>query len=192
MTRLNERRLCPFAMVATLVLIVLMANSVGTMGQSSIDVELEITPSSPTPSDALRITVLGTWRNACVPQNPQTTVEGNEITIATSVERALCAEVLTDFSFTVELGTLEAGAYQVTVTYRQADRDPEVIARGGFDVQAPSRDPCNYDTNENGVIDDAELIDAINDWVAGVVSDRVLRQLIDWWIAGTAACADSP
>ncbi len=178
--------------IATLVLTGLLAGSGSAMGQSSTEIDLTIAPSSPTPTDAVQITVSGTWRNACVPQDPETTVEGTEITIATSVDRALCAEVLTDFSFTVDLGRLEPGSYQVTVTYRQADRDPEVIAQGGFDVNASTSDPCDYDADGDGVIDDAELIAAIDDWVAGAISDRVLWRLIDWWIAGTAGCAESP
>ncbi len=182
---------CSFPIIAALVLIGLLAGSVGAVGQSSTDIDLTIDPSSPTPTDAVEITVSGTWRDACVPQDPETTVEGTEITIATSVDRALCAEVLTDFSFTVDLGKLEAGSYQVTVTYQQADRDPEVIAQGGFDVDASTSDPCDYDADEDGVIDDAELMAAIDDWVAGALSDRVLWQLIDWWIAGTAACDGS-
>lgn len=191
MTTLNERYRRSLLMIGTLILIGLMASSIGTRAQSSTEVDFTIAPSSPTPSDAVQVTVFGTWRNACVPQDPETTIEGTEITIATSVERALCAEVLTDFSFAVDLGTLDAGSYEVTVTYRQAEQDPEVIARGGFDVHASTRDACDYDANENGAIDDAELLDAVNDWVEGTISGVVLRQLIDWWIAGTAPCDQS-
>ena len=192
MTALTERHRRSLSIIGALLLLSMLAASSDAVGQASTEVEITIVPSSPTPSDAVQVTVSGTWHNACVPQDPEVSFEGSEITIVTSVERALCAEVLTDFSFAVDLGTLDAGSYGLTVTYRQAERDPETIAHGGFDVQASSPDACDYDANANGVIDDAELLDAIDDWIEGTISDAVLLQLIDWWVAATSACAKSP
>jgi len=41
---------------------------------------------------------------------------------------------------------------------------------------------AQFDTNGNGVIDDAEFFEAIDGWVAGTVSDDLFFQVLDAWV----------
>lgn len=178
--------------IGILVGIGMWLGAVGASAQVPPTVDVSVSPEAPTPTDPIGLTVAGTWPNACVPQDPQTTVDGDQVEIRTTSEGPFCAEVLTDFQFTVELGQLEAGTYQVSVVHQPANRNEERIATHSFEVLPgdPVSDPCVYDGNDSGTIEDVELIQAIDDWVAGSIPDSVLLRLIDWWTAEADACAD--
>lgn len=77
-----------------------------------------VTPPSPTTLDPISITVSGQWSDSCIPRSPMVTIVGSLITIATSHPGAICAMVITPYSFTVPIGRLPAGTYWVQVTYR--------------------------------------------------------------------------
>jgi hypothetical protein len=74
-------------------------------------------PDKPTTNDPVIIRIGGVWPNACIPQNPQVTLAGNQIRIATSSLGQNCAQVLTRFDITASVGRLAAGSYLVTATH---------------------------------------------------------------------------
>lgn len=165
--------------------------STGAVAQTPPTVEVVVSPEAPAPADPIRLTVTGTWHNACVPQDPQTTIADQRILMTTTSDGPFCAQVITEFQFAVELGPLPSGTYEVEVIHQPADQEEKLIATHGFDVRSddlPSQ-PCAYDANENGAIEDDELLRAIDDWVAGSIAEDVLFQLIDWWIVDAKACS---
>lgn len=55
-----------------------------------------------------------------------------------------------------------------------------------FQISGPTAPPggvAQFDTNKNGVIDDAEFFAAIDQWVAGAVSDQLFFQVLDAWVS---------
>jgi uncharacterized protein (TIGR03437 family) len=79
--------------------------------------QITIDPASPTVNDNIAIRLSGTWPDACVPQNPQLTVTGNDLRIDTSNSAPGCAAVLTNWSLNVPAGKLAAGTYTVRVIH---------------------------------------------------------------------------
>jgi len=87
-----------------------------TIGQTPT-AQITIDPASPTVNDNITIRLSGTWPDACVPQNPQLTVTGNDLRIDTSNPGQGCATVLTGWSLNVPAGKLAAGIYTVRVIH---------------------------------------------------------------------------
>ena len=79
--------------------------------------QIEVTPSSPTSSDAISVRLSGQWPDACQPMSPQLRITGTEIRIDTfgRPPTALCAAVLTPWGLTVPVSPLPAGVYRVVV-----------------------------------------------------------------------------
>jgi hypothetical protein len=73
--------------------------------------------ASPTTADPVSIKISGNWPNSCIPQNPAVRRLGNEVSIITSNLAGVCAQVLTPWSYTLDIGQLAAGAYKATVTH---------------------------------------------------------------------------
>jgi len=48
---------------------------------------------------------------------------------------------------------------------------------------------AQYDTNGNGVIDDSEFFDAIDDWIAGTIDDTLFFQVLDAWVSQTTVAS---
>src|SRR5690348_1781881 len=81
------------------------------VGQS----QLAVIPALPLISDDIRITASGVAPDTCFPTYQSYQVLGNTIRIDAIVDAppfALCADVISPWKFTVELGPLPAGTYQ--------------------------------------------------------------------------------
>ncbi len=79
--------------------------------------QIEITPSMPTTNDNISVRIFSDWPNGCTPQNPQVTIAGNQIVIATTNPGQVCTQIITPWSHTLPIGKLPAGSKQVIVTY---------------------------------------------------------------------------
>ncbi|MFB6287107.1 MAG: cohesin domain-containing protein [Candidatus Bipolaricaulia bacterium] len=77
-------------------------------------------------------------------------------------------------------------AYELTgsepATPRQA---PPTSDRSSAPEQAGDAELARFDANGNGVIDDAEFLDAMDRWVNGGMSDETFFALMDAWVSGT-------
>jgi hypothetical protein len=98
--------------------------------------QIEIIPPNPTTDDNISVRISGTWPNSCIPQSPQVSRIGNEISIATSNPGQTCLQVLTNWSQTVNIGQLGTGTFQVVVTYTAPNVSME-IGRRSFTVTTP-------------------------------------------------------
>lgn len=74
---------------------------------------IHISPSAPTPNDVIRITVSGESACANVPRYLSHEIVGNMIKIYTTPPFPICLPAITPWSFTVEVGPLPVGAYNV-------------------------------------------------------------------------------
>lgn len=83
---------------------------------------IRIDPSMPTENDLIRITVGGEWPDACAPRYRSHQIVGNVIRIDAVLPCLLCicAQVITPWSFTVEVGPLPVGLYTVEINGRSA------------------------------------------------------------------------
>ncbi len=122
-----------------------------TVGSVTTTAQIEIIPPNPTADDNISVRISGTWPNSCAPQNPQVSMIGNEISIATSNPGGACLTVLTNWGHTVGLGQLATGDYTVTVTYTAPNVSLQ-LGRRNFTVLSPpivSRIVRVADTNAN-------------------------------------------
>jgi hypothetical protein len=98
-----------------------IASESAIAGQELDTAKIEILPPNPTTADPISIRISGIWPSGCKPLNPQVTREGNEIQINTSNPGRICTAVLTPWSYTLGIGNLAAGAYQVTVIHNMSN-----------------------------------------------------------------------
>jgi uncharacterized repeat protein (TIGR01451 family) len=98
--------------------------------------EIEVSPVSPTTSDAISIRLFGVWPDGCVPHDPRVRITGSEIRIDTvgAPPDAACLTVLSPWELTVVVGQLPAGPYRVVVINASQGRFLE-LGREAFDVQ---------------------------------------------------------
>ncbi len=80
--------------------------------------EFEIIPPLPTEADGISIRIFGGWKDSCVPKNPETFIEGQEITIETFNPSRFCLQVPLGWSETIHVGQLDVGVYQATVIHQ--------------------------------------------------------------------------
>ena len=81
----------------------------------------------------------------------------------------------------------------IVQTYRLTGAEPS-SPRQAPTTSAPTESNdrsglARYDANGNGIIDDAEFLDALDRWVGGSLSDSTLFELMDAWIAGSRVSA---
>jgi hypothetical protein len=107
-------------------------------------VKIEIIPPNPTPNDNISIELSGDWPTSCVPQDPQVSILGNEIHIATSNPTEVCLQIISGWAFTVSIGQLAAGIYWVIVTYSSPGQQLE-LGREVFTVASVRKDDFNSD-----------------------------------------------
>ena len=79
--------------------------------------QIAISPASPTTNDDITIQLSGNWPDGCVPQNPQLTVNGNELRIDTTNPSQICTTVITPWTLSVPAGKRAAGNYTVRVVH---------------------------------------------------------------------------
>jgi hypothetical protein len=58
-------------------------------------------------------------------------------------------------------------------------------------ITAPTGGLAQFDTNGNGVIDDNEFFNAIDQWVAGGITDDLFFQVLDAWVSQTSVASAS-
>lgn len=128
------------------ILLPLSATANGLVGTATI----EIQPPNPTDNDFITVELSGEWPNSCVPLNPEVSFLGQEIRIATVNPGQVCDQVLTPWILFVPIGLLEAGGYNVIVTYTSPSIGGLTVPIGEafFDVttQAPPCAVCDGDT----------------------------------------------
>ncbi len=107
-----------------------------TVGPLTATADIEIIPPDPTTTHNISVRISGTFPNTCIPQNPQVSRNGNEISIATSNPGQICLQRLTPWSHTVNLGQLPAGTYLTIVTYTAPHVSIE-LGRKNFTVISP-------------------------------------------------------
>lgn len=98
--------------------------------------EIEVSPASPTTSDAISIRLVGVWPNGCVPGNPRVRITGSEVRIDTvgAPPDTFCLTVLSPWELTVVVGRLPAGTYRAVVINSSQGRFLE-LGRRAFDVR---------------------------------------------------------
>lgn len=83
------------------------------------------------------IQISGVYKNACVPQNPVSSIFGATVTINTSNPGQMCAQVLTPWGpYTIGVGILPPGTYLVRVIHHPANQPPELLGTRTFVVVA--------------------------------------------------------
>jgi hypothetical protein len=95
--------------------------------------QIEVIPPAPTTNDNISIRIFGDWSDSCIPQNPQVSLAGNQIMIATSNPSQTCLQIITPWSHTLAIGSLAAGSYQVTVSHSRPS-GTTIIGAGSFVV----------------------------------------------------------
>lgn len=65
-----------------------------------------------------------------------------------------------------------------------------------FQISGPTAPPApggvaQFDTNGNGVIDDSEFFNAIDQWVAGTISDTLFFDVLDAWVSQSPVASAS-
>jgi hypothetical protein len=140
------------AIAASLLLTVWFPQSALASGGGVGAATREIQPPNPTDRDFVTIELSGEWPNSCVPSHPAVSVIEHEfirheIRIATASPGQICLPVLTPWSLSVPIGLLDAGSYDVVVTYAIAGRTVQ-IGEEFFDViaQLPPCAVCDGDT----------------------------------------------
>ena len=77
--------------------------------------QIDIIPALPTLNDAVSITASGLWPDACIPEYQSHQVLSNTIRIDAVVDAppgTICLAVVSDWGFTVDVGSLLTGTYQ--------------------------------------------------------------------------------
>lgn len=121
--------------------LVLATPSVASAQGGSQMATLEVIPPNPTDNDVITLKLSGDWRNSCAPQNPQVSIFGDMIQIATTGLSSqcppVCLPVVTPWSLTVPIGLLSAGSHQVAMSYALCSfQEPVLVDPSTFTVQA--------------------------------------------------------
>ena len=75
---------------------------------------VEIFPAEPTDTSTISITVSGEWGNSCIPQQSDFYIDGNNIYFDVFLEpQGICAQVMTSWELTEDVGQLPEGTYTV-------------------------------------------------------------------------------
>lgn len=111
--------------------------------------QIAVDPVSPTINDDITIRLSGTWPDSCVPQNPQLSVNGNELRIDTTNSSQACATVLTPWTLNVPAGKRAAGNYTVRVVHTANSVARELGTRA-FTVNNPV--PAITSLNPNSAV----------------------------------------
>jgi hypothetical protein len=98
--------------------------------------QIEVSPPSPTASDAISIRLSGQWPDSCLPSGPAVRITGSEVRIDTSgvAQGVACAQVVTAWELTVPVGQLPAGDYRVVVINASEGQFVE-LGRTAFEIQ---------------------------------------------------------
>ncbi|NOT62002.1 MAG: hypothetical protein HOP19_17445 [Acidobacteria bacterium] len=111
-------------------LFVLKLNAVAQTGLTQI----ELAPAAPATRDTVMLKLSGEWSDACVPRNPSVSVSNNRITLMSANPSGGCATVITPFNFSVTVGPLAEGVYEIVALHSAAGALPREFARKTFTV----------------------------------------------------------
>lgn len=80
--------------------------------------QLAVMPALPVANSAITIHASGDWHDSCIPRYQTHQITGNLITIVAVANppTAVCLQVISPWSFSVPIGLLSAGSYQVDLT----------------------------------------------------------------------------
>jgi hypothetical protein len=100
---------------------------------------IDIVPGSPSPSDPISITASGTWPYICVPVYQAHQMLSNTVRIDAAVVAppgSLCGAALREWEFTLSVGNLLSGSYQVDlyIADHRYSEIPNLCARTSFVV----------------------------------------------------------
>jgi hypothetical protein len=85
--------------------------------EPGVTVQLSVSPTTPTTSDLISITVAGVWPDSCTPDYAQHEVTGNLIALISALStEPFCSPAEFPWGYTIDLGPLAAGDYTVTHT----------------------------------------------------------------------------
>lgn len=77
--------------------------------------DVDVIPVNPTTADSVFVTLSGEWNNSCVPAGIFSNVDGDEIKVAVTAPGGfMCADVMSGWGETTELGRLEKGTYSLS------------------------------------------------------------------------------
>lgn len=117
---MKSQQLCVMGLVALLAM-----SAQAVVPDPLPDITIQVSPEDPGPSDALSLTLAGTWPDSCVPQGLDISViEGDSIWISLLLpgwdtkgecKAQVCLEVLTEWEQTSVLQALPTGDYDVFV-----------------------------------------------------------------------------
>lgn len=81
-----------------------------------VESAVDIVPTFPKVSDRVLVTVGGIWSDGCIPTQLSYSVDEHVITIDVAIpDLAICGQVFTPWSLTVDLGELPQGDYHIQV-----------------------------------------------------------------------------
>lgn len=107
---------------------------------SAPELNIEVVPPEPAEENPVTLVLSGEWKNSCAPQNPEANIvegqtSGGEIIVDLSTPEGPCLQAVTSWEEKVNLGTLSAGTYKVTVNL-----DEEILGRDSFEVSKTVED----------------------------------------------------
>ncbi|HVS63963.1 MAG TPA: hypothetical protein VMT85_10735 [Thermoanaerobaculia bacterium] len=100
--------------------------------------QLTISPASPTDLDPITITLSGEWPDSCTPELISVAIDNSFLDLEASVQLPgdVCAEVVTPYETSIQVGFLPPGSYDVRVLAIVNFPPPTVIARSQLEVSA--------------------------------------------------------
>ncbi len=101
--------------------------------------QIDLAPALPAATDAISITASGIWPDSCIPKYQSHQVMNGRITIGgvvTGTPGTVCLFVIMPWEFTVGLGTLVTGSYQVDlyITDYRYTQTPVLCTTASFTV----------------------------------------------------------
>jgi hypothetical protein len=111
-------------------------SSGGTPQQCGYDLRIDVIPAVPTEGDAVQITVSGDWLDSCKPEYQTHKVGSGVIeTYARCPTGVGCADVITPWGFTVDVGSLPSGPYEAQLYITNSVSVTTLCATQSFEVQ---------------------------------------------------------
>ncbi len=90
-----------------------------TVGRAQLGTtEIEVIPPHPTTENPIVLILSGTWKDSCVPQEPNVTILGSQITITTFNPSEMCLMVLTPWQLTVPIGKVSSSGWYSVIVVR--------------------------------------------------------------------------
>lgn len=187
--------------IKAIALLVIFAVGLPIPTQAQSTLTVEIMPPEPTSVDGISVAVKVIHSCSIVSFSDLQFFSWSRVFFATVFEEpVICLDLEEppkESTHTYHLGKLVPGRYEFQLQYCTPRREPQQpvecsVGTEEFQVTEASIERIT-DRNSNGVIDDDEILWAINLWIAGVVvpgatktiDDATILGLIDLWIRQT-------